>query len=200
MPGGSAVPRAKMSWTSGHPSAPAVGAGPLMTVITDSATATTARPITGHPRRRIRQILTYTGADHRSAKPEGPVARLLRPRCAARIVAGLGSPTVAESPPAPVEPAQRAAQVIGERTGTDEHDVAVVLGSGWAPAVAALGSPTVTLPQSELPGFAPPRAVGHTGELMSVPIGGHRVLVLAGRVHAYEGHDLAHVVHAVRTA
>ncbi|HEX4557964.1 MAG TPA: purine-nucleoside phosphorylase [Mycobacterium sp.] len=107
---------------------------------------------------------------------------------------------MAESLPAPAELAQRAAQVIGERTGMDEHDVAVVLGSGWASAVAALGSPTVTLPQAELPGFAPPRAVGHTGELMSVPIGEHRVLVLVGRVHAYEGHDLAHVVHPVRAA
>ena len=107
---------------------------------------------------------------------------------------------MAESLPTPAELAQRAAQAIGERTGIDQHDVAVILGSGWAPAVAALGSPTVTLPQAELPGFAPPRAVGHAGELMSVPVGEHRVLVLVGRVHAYEGHDLAHVVHAVRAA
>ncbi len=33
-----------------------------------------------------------------------------------------------------------------------------------------------------------------------MPIGAHRVLVLVGRVHAYEGHDLRHVVHPVRTA
>jgi len=102
--------------------------------------------------------------------------------------------------PDPGEIARRAAQVIRERTGIGEHDVAIVLGSGWAPAVAALGSPTVVLPQAELPGFAPPRAAGHTGELVSVRIGEHRVLVLVGRVHAYEGHDLAHVVHPVRTA
>lgn len=119
---------------------------------------------------------------------------------AARAAAALSCPTVAESPPAPDELARLAAQAIAERTGIGEHDVAVVLGSGWAPAVAALGSPTVVLPQAELPGFAPPRAVGHTGELMSVRIGEHRVLVLAGRVHAYEGHDLAHVVHPVRAA
>jgi purine-nucleoside phosphorylase len=115
-------------------------------------------------------------------------------------VAGLGSPTVAESLPAPAELARQAAQVIGERTGVGQHDVAVVLGSGWAPAVAALSSPAVTLPQAELPGFATPRAVGHTGELMSVRIGEHRVLVLVGRVHAYEGYDLAHVVHPIRAA
>ena len=96
--------------------------------------------------------------------------------------------------------ARRAAQVIGERTGVREHDVAIVLGSGWSPAVAALGSPTVALPQAELPGFTPPSAVGHTGELLSVRIGEHQVLVLVGRVHAYEGHDLRHIVHPVRTA
>ncbi|MGA9362031.1 MAG: purine-nucleoside phosphorylase, partial [Mycobacterium sp.] len=56
------------------------------------------------------------------------------------------------------------------------------------------------LPQADLPGFRPPTAVGHTGELLSVRVGEHRVLVLVGRVHAYEGHDLTHVVHPVRAA
>ncbi len=98
------------------------------------------------------------------------------------------------------ELARRAAEVIAERTGAPEHDVAVVLGSGWSSAAAALGAATATLPQAEVPGFSPPSAAGHSGELMSVPIGGHRVLVLVGRVHAYEGHDLRHVVHPVRAA
>ncbi|EUA89331.1 purine nucleoside phosphorylase [Mycobacterium ulcerans str. Harvey] len=102
--------------------------------------------------------------------------------------------------PDPDELARRAAQVIGERTGIAEHDVAVVLGSGWSAAIAALGSPTAVLAQTEVPGFTPPSAAGHAGELLSVPVGDHRVLVLAGRIHAYEGHDLRHVVHPVRTA
>ncbi|KZS83253.1 purine-nucleoside phosphorylase [Mycobacterium persicum] len=102
--------------------------------------------------------------------------------------------------PEPVELARHAAQVIAGRTGIGRHDVAVVLGSGWAAAIAALGRPTAVLPQADVPGFAPPRAAGHAGELLSVPIGDHRVLVLAGRIHAYEGHDLRHVVHPVRAA
>lgn len=105
-----------------------------------------------------------------------------------------------DGPPDPDTVARTAAQVIAERTGVSEHDVAIVLGSGWAPAVAALGSPTAALPMADLPGFTPPTAVGHTGQLSSVRIGAHRVLVLAGRIHAYEGHDLQHVVHPVRTA
>jgi len=107
---------------------------------------------------------------------------------------------VSDPAPDPGSLARRAAQVIGERTGIDEHDVALVLGSGWSPAVAALGSPTAVLPQAELPGFAPPSAAGHSGELLSMRVGAHRVLVLVGRLHAYEGHDLRDVVHPVRAA
>jgi purine-nucleoside phosphorylase len=107
---------------------------------------------------------------------------------------------VSDGPPDPDALARRAAQFIAEGTGVAEHDVAIVLGSGWAPAIAALGPPTTALPMAELPGFTPPTAVGHTGQVLSVGIGEHRVLVLAGRVHAYEGHDLRHVVHPVRTA
>jgi len=102
--------------------------------------------------------------------------------------------------PDPDALARRAAQSIADGTGIAGHDVAIVLGSGWAPAIAALGAPTAALPMAELPGFTPPTAVGHIGQVLSVAIGTHRLLVLAGRVHAYEGHDLLHVVHPVRTA
>lgn len=50
--------------------------------------------------------------------------------------------------------------------------------------------------------FSPPSAAGHGGSVLSVPIGDsdERMLILLGRIHAYEGHDLRHVVHPVRTA
>ncbi|HXS84882.1 MAG TPA: purine-nucleoside phosphorylase [Mycobacterium sp.] len=96
--------------------------------------------------------------------------------------------------------AETAAQFIADKVGIGDHDVAIVLGSGWAPAVSALGEPTAILPMADVPGFTPPSATGHTGQVLSMGIGDHRVLVLAGRVHAYEGHDLQHVVHPVRTA
>lgn len=96
--------------------------------------------------------------------------------------------------------AARAAAMIAGRTGADRHDVAVVLGSGWAPAAAALGEPAAMFPMEELPGFAVPGADGHHGQVLSVICGHHRVLVFVGRIHAYEGHDLSLVVHPVRTA
>ncbi|MCK0174515.1 purine-nucleoside phosphorylase [Mycolicibacterium sp. F2034L] len=100
----------------------------------------------------------------------------------------------------PDRTAREAAAAIRDRTGVDAHDVAVVLGSGWAPAADALGTPRAQVPVAELPGFTPPSAQGHGGVLRSVEVGGHHVLVLLGRIHAYEGHDLRHVVHPVRAA
>jgi purine-nucleoside phosphorylase len=96
--------------------------------------------------------------------------------------------------------AERAAAAIAEHTGVGKHDVAVVIGSGWSPAADALGPPTATVEMAELPGFTPPAAEGHRGQVLSIPINGTRVLVLLGRIHGYEGHDIRHVVHPVRTA
>jgi purine-nucleoside phosphorylase len=93
-----------------------------------------------------------------------------------------------------------AARALAEATGIAAHDVAVILGSGWAPAAAELGDPVAAVPMAELPGFRPPTAAGHHGKVVSLRVGEHRVLVLIGRIHAYEGHELRHVVHPVRTA
>lgn len=97
-------------------------------------------------------------------------------------------------------PEQQAAQVLADRTGVTKHDVAIVLGSGWQAAADAFGEPVASVPMAELPGFAAPSAAGHTGTVSSTRIGDTAVLVLLGRTHAYEGHDLARVVHPVRTA
>ncbi|MFN8089431.1 MAG: purine-nucleoside phosphorylase [Mycobacterium sp.] len=96
--------------------------------------------------------------------------------------------------------AENAAATIAARTGVPTHDVAVVLGSGWSPATEALGEPAAVIPMAELPGFSTPTALGHQGSVLSIPIGSHRVLVLLGRIHAYEGHEISAVVHPIRTA
>ncbi|HET7664671.1 MAG TPA: purine-nucleoside phosphorylase [Mycobacterium sp.] len=96
--------------------------------------------------------------------------------------------------------AAESARAIRDRTGVNAHDVAVILGSGWAPAVAQLGDPVAVVPMAELPGFTVPTAEGHGGQVLSLHVGDHRVLVFVGRIHAYEGHELRAVVHPVRTA
>lgn len=94
-----------------------------------------------------------------------------------------------------------ASAAVVERTGVDRHEVLVVLGSGWMPAAGRFGDTISEIPIGELPGFPPVGVVGHAGTLRSVvSAGGKHILVLLGRVHAYEGHPLSTVVHAVRTA
>lgn len=100
----------------------------------------------------------------------------------------------------PADLAASAAAAIAERTGHPTHDAAVVLGSGWRPAADVLGPADTEIPMAELPGFTAPSAQGHGGTVRSLEIGGRRVLVLLGRTHAYEGGDLAGVVHPVRAA
>ncbi len=96
--------------------------------------------------------------------------------------------------------AAEAAARLQELTGIERHDVALVMGSGWLPAVDALGSTTVEIAATDLPGFAPPAVEGHAGTIRSVRSGDRHLLVFLGRTHFYEGRGVAAVVHGVRTA
>ena len=96
--------------------------------------------------------------------------------------------------------ASASADALASRTGVARHDVAVVLGSGWRPAADAIGRPAAVLDTADLPGFPTPAVAGHSSEVWSVPVGERHLLVALGRVHAYEGHDVAEVVHGVRAA
>nr|WP_296772590.1 purine-nucleoside phosphorylase [Rhodococcus sp. (in: high G+C Gram-positive bacteria)] len=96
--------------------------------------------------------------------------------------------------------AATAAAAIAEATGVAQHTVAIVLGSGWQAAADRFGEPTATISMADLPGFAPPSASGHSGTVTSVNVDGTHTLLLQGRTHAYEGHELRRVVHPIRTA
>ncbi len=96
--------------------------------------------------------------------------------------------------------AAAAAARLAELTGAASHDVAVVLGSGWASAADRLGVAEVELACTALPGFLPPAVDGHAGRLRSIVVRGRRVLVLLGRTHLYEGRGTDAVVHGVRVA
>ena len=101
--------------------------------------------------------------------------------------------------PDPYSAAAASAQRLAELTGRPGHDVAVVLGSGWAAAADALGVADATLALTEL-GAPAPSVPGHEPVVRSVSVAGRRALVFLGRVHLYEGHSPATVVHCVRTA
>ena len=91
------------------------------------------------------------------------------------------------------------AQILAERTGVERHDVVAVLGSGLGSYPATLDGATI-VDYADLPGFPIPKAVGHAGAVYSVQMGGNRVLLLAGRAHAYEGHSIDIVTFPVRAA
>ncbi|WP_436492199.1 purine-nucleoside phosphorylase [Actinokineospora sp. HUAS TT18] len=96
--------------------------------------------------------------------------------------------------------AEQAAQALAARTGVDQHDIALVLGSGWKPAADALGDLVAEVPMADLPGFLAPTVAGHGGTIRSVRVGDKHALIVLGRTHLYEGHPIARVVHGVRTA
>jgi purine-nucleoside phosphorylase len=79
-----------------------------------------------------------------------------------------------------------------------KHEVAVVCGSGLAPAATALigGDP---IPYAQIEGMTEVSVHGHEGALYSGEVGGVSTAVLAGRVHLYEGHEAAVVTRAVDT-
>jgi purine-nucleoside phosphorylase len=93
-----------------------------------------------------------------------------------------------------------AADALARATGSERHDLALVLGSGWASAADSLGRTQAELPVADLPGFVAPSAIGHGGTVRSVEVDGKRALVFLGRVHLYEGLGVEPVVHPVRTA
>ncbi len=81
-------------------------------------------------------------------------------------------------------------------------------GAGFGGAVAAIqtgsGIPlpalddATTMPWTEIPGFPEATAPGHRGALHHGLLRGVPVLVLEGRLHAYEGHAPAEIVRPVR--
>jgi purine-nucleoside phosphorylase len=100
----------------------------------------------------------------------------------------------------PYAAAAASAHRLAQATGKPRHDIAVVLGSGWAAAADALGTADSQLPFAEIGELAAPTVPGHLAVVRSVPVAGLQALVFLGRTHLYEGHSPATVVHGVRTA
>ena len=96
--------------------------------------------------------------------------------------------------------AREAADVLADLTGVAQHDIALVLGSGWLPAVDALGEATAEIATTDLPGFGAAAVAGHSGRIRSIRAGDKQLLVFLSRTHFYEGKGVAAVVHPVRTA
>lgn len=99
------------------------------------------------------------------------------------------------------ELAQHAAAEIATATGVTQHNIAVILGSGWAPALEGLGTVVATVPAADITGFVPSGIAGHSGTLTSIRLNnGSHVLAIGARTHLYQGLGVAPVVHPIRVA
>jgi purine-nucleoside phosphorylase len=76
--------------------------------------------------------------------------------------------------------------------------LAIVLGSGFHHALTELRVDK-KISYAKIPGFPKPTVSGHAGELYFGHLGRTPVLVLSGRAHFYEGHEMGRVTFATRT-
>lgn len=78
-------------------------------------------------------------------------------------------------------------------------EVALVLGSGLSHLADSAGD-SIVVPFEDVPGFPRTAVAGHAGQYVFGRMGGRRVLIQAGRFHAYEGHADEVVAAPVRLA
>ena len=76
--------------------------------------------------------------------------------------------------------------------------LAIVLGSGFHHALMELRVDK-KISYANIPGFPKPTVSGHAGELYFGHLGKTPVVVLSGRAHFYEGHEMVRVTFATRT-
>jgi purine-nucleoside phosphorylase len=73
----------------------------------------------------------------------------------------------------------------------------LILGTGLGGLAEAIQQPTI-IPYSELPGWPLSTVQGHAGRLVIGQLDGQGLLVMQGRIHFYEGYDMAQVTLPVR--
>lgn len=78
-----------------------------------------------------------------------------------------------------------------------QPQVGVILGSGLGSLAAAVED-AVTLPYKDIPNFPVSTAPGHAGNLVLGRLEGKHVMVMQGRIHAYEGYTQQQVAFPVR--
>ena len=100
--------------------------------------------------------------------------------------------------PERVQLKEAAAFVRGRLGDRAAARIAIVLGSGLGAFSGHISEPA-ELAYASIPHFPVSTVPGHAGRLVAGTLRGTPVLVLQGRVHAYEGHSACAVVFAVRT-
>jgi purine-nucleoside phosphorylase len=108
------------------------------------------------------------------------------------MVGGMSGPTAFEA-------VDEAARLVRARAGEAwrEPRVGIVLGSGLSVVKESI-EVACRIPYGEIPGMPEASVIGHEGALYLGALEGVPVVCASGRVHLYEGHSIAEVVHLVR--
>ncbi|MCL4117714.1 UNVERIFIED_CONTAM: hypothetical protein GTU68_002340 [Idotea baltica] len=85
---------------------------------------------------------------------------------------------------------ERASSFLLEKLEGRKPSLGIVLGSGFAEWAEQLPNKEI-IPYASIPGFPTTTVQGHSGNLIIAQIEGHTVLVMQGRFHYYEGHQMA---------
>lgn len=91
------------------------------------------------------------------------------------------------------------AAALRRRLGDRAPRLALILGSGLG-GLAQQVRNAVEVPFADLPGFPVTAVAGHRARIIAGSLEGRDVLVFAGRVHLYEGHDAPTAALPVRVA
>ena len=94
-----------------------------------------------------------------------------------------------------MERIQAAAAVVREKLGP--ADLCIVLGSGLGDYGDALEN-AKELSYADIPYFPVSTVSGHAGKLLCGELHGKRVMMMSGRFHVYEGHDLKDITRPTR--
>jgi inosine/guanosine/xanthosine phosphorylase family protein len=90
------------------------------------------------------------------------------------------------------------AEIIKSRLSKPFPKTVAVLGSGLGAFADAVDVEEV-ISYEDLPAFPQPTVEGHAGRLVIGSLNGARVAVMQGRMHVYEGHDVAELAIPIRT-
>jgi len=91
---------------------------------------------------------------------------------------------------------REASNIIRTRGG-GSPDIALILGSGLSSLAEELEN-TISISYRDLPGFPVATAPGHVSQMVFGNLEGHRIMVLMGRFHYFEGYEMAQIVYPIR--
>ena len=91
---------------------------------------------------------------------------------------------------------QLAVDYIKEKIGDFKPEIGIILGSGLGDFADSFES--IVVPYNEIPGFQKSNVHGHKGQLVFAEVNGKKVVMMQGRYHFYEGHNMQVVTYPVK--